>query len=202
MKFFSGGSVVRLQQSKSNSSWHTFFVWFLSKELCALFITFSIHSNRLKQAQRPFCVVVGVFFFWFLKKIQFINNMLCACVFSGFLQAPILDFEKIIIYTSNLKIIRSPSKKAESGVSYHHGRGEGREVSPGRGPRSKGRHRTKSVRKEERCPAPEEEVITFSIHFILVSVLLTFLPPHQPAVPYHMTAISYNLLLMLPDGEA
>ncbi|XP_017347493.1 glutaredoxin domain-containing cysteine-rich protein 2 [Ictalurus punctatus] len=72
-------------------------------------------------------------------------------------KAPILDFEKIIIYTSNLKIIRSPSKKAESGVSYHHGRGEGREVSPGRGPRSKGRHRTKSVRKEERCPAPEEE---------------------------------------------
>ncbi|KAF7697411.1 hypothetical protein HF521_005829 [Silurus meridionalis] len=68
------------------------------------------------------------------------------------------DFEKIIIYTSNLKIIRSPSKKAESvGVNIHRGRGEEREVSPSREFRSKGRHRTKSARKEGRRPAPKEE---------------------------------------------
>ncbi|KAI5620262.1 glutaredoxin domain-containing cysteine-rich protein 2 [Silurus asotus] len=71
---------------------------------------------------------------------------------------PVLDFEKIIIYTSNLKIIRSPSKKAESvGVNIHRGRGEEREVSPGREVKSKGRHRTKSVRKEGRHPAPKQE---------------------------------------------
>ncbi|KAK3555369.1 hypothetical protein QTP86_014962 [Hemibagrus guttatus] len=72
-------------------------------------------------------------------------------------KAPVLDFEKIIIYTSNLKIIRSPSKKAESSVRHRHGQGEGREGSPGRESRSKGRHRTKTVRKEERHPAPKEE---------------------------------------------
>ncbi|KAF5892969.1 glutaredoxin domain-containing cysteine-rich protein 2, partial [Clarias magur] len=72
-------------------------------------------------------------------------------------KAPVLDFEKIIIYTSNLKIVRSPRKKAESGVSYHHSRGERREGSPGRESRSKARHRTKSARKEERRPAPKAE---------------------------------------------
>lgn len=82
-------------------------------------------------------------------------------MFAGFLQAAVLDFEKIIIYTSNLKIIRAPCKKVDGGVRYLHGQGEGREGSPSRESRSKGRHRTKSTRKEERRPAPKEEVILF-----------------------------------------
>ncbi|XP_062868332.1 glutaredoxin domain-containing cysteine-rich protein 2 [Trichomycterus rosablanca] len=69
-------------------------------------------------------------------------------------QAPVLDFGKIIIYTSNLKIIRSPNRKSERGSSRHRSRGEGGEASPGRESRSKERRRSKSGQKERRSPTP------------------------------------------------
>ncbi|XP_037401609.1 glutaredoxin domain-containing cysteine-rich protein 2 [Pygocentrus nattereri] len=73
-------------------------------------------------------------------------------------KAPVLDFGKIIIYTSNLKIIRSPHRKGESGRSHHRSRGEGGEASPGRESRSKGRHKTKGALAEERSPTPKQKV--------------------------------------------
>ncbi|XP_066501280.1 glutaredoxin domain-containing cysteine-rich protein 2 [Hoplias malabaricus] len=74
-------------------------------------------------------------------------------------KAPVLDFGKIIIYTSNLKIIRSPHRKSESGRSHHRSRGEGGDSSPGRESRSKGRHKSKSARAEERSPTPKHKEV-------------------------------------------
>ncbi|XP_072518828.1 glutaredoxin domain-containing cysteine-rich protein 2 [Salminus brasiliensis] len=74
-------------------------------------------------------------------------------------KGPVLDFGKIIIYTSNLKIIRSPHRKGESGKSHHRSRVEGGEASPGRESRSKGRHKTRGSRTEERSPAPRQKEV-------------------------------------------
>ncbi|XP_056095080.1 glutaredoxin domain-containing cysteine-rich protein 2 [Rhinichthys klamathensis goyatoka] len=63
-------------------------------------------------------------------------------------KAPVLDFGKIIIYTSNLKIIRAPQRKGESGRSPHRSQ-DRKESSPGRESRSKGRHRTARSHAEE-----------------------------------------------------
>ncbi|XP_076835881.1 glutaredoxin domain-containing cysteine-rich protein 2 isoform X2 [Brachyhypopomus gauderio] len=73
---------------------------------------------------------------------------------------PVLDFGKIIIYTNNLKIVRCPQRKGESGRSHHRGRAEGGTTSPGRESRSKGRHRARSARKEERSPTPKLKAST------------------------------------------
>ncbi|KAG9265967.1 glutaredoxin domain-containing cysteine-rich protein 2 [Astyanax mexicanus] len=72
-------------------------------------------------------------------------------------KAPVLDFGKIIIYTSNLKIIRSPHRKGESSRSHHRSRREGGEASPGRESRSKGKQKSRSSRSEERSPAPKQK---------------------------------------------
>ncbi|XP_051534320.1 glutaredoxin domain-containing cysteine-rich protein 2-like [Myxocyprinus asiaticus] len=61
---------------------------------------------------------------------------------------PVLDFGKIIIYTSNLKIIRAPHRRGESGRSPNRSR-ERKERSPGRESRSKGKHRTACTLAEE-----------------------------------------------------
>ncbi|KTF90045.1 hypothetical protein cypCar_00034525 [Cyprinus carpio] len=64
------------------------------------------------------------------------------------INAPVLDFGKIVIYTSNLKIIRAPHRRGESGRSPHRSQ-DRKESSPGRESRSKGRHRTARSRAEE-----------------------------------------------------
>uniref|UniRef100_A0A8C1PUZ0 Glutaredoxin and cysteine rich domain containing 2 n=2 Tax=Cyprinus carpio TaxID=7962 RepID=A0A8C1PUZ0_CYPCA len=69
------------------------------------------------------------------------NSLVCGDLPEGGNKAPVLDFGKIIIYTSNLKIIRAPHRRGESGRSPHRSR-DRKESSPGRESRSKGRHRT------------------------------------------------------------
>ncbi|XP_016123159.1 glutaredoxin domain-containing cysteine-rich protein 2-like [Sinocyclocheilus grahami] len=64
------------------------------------------------------------------------------------IRAPVLDFGKIIIYTSNLKIIQAPHRRGEYGRSPHRIR-DRKESSPGRESRSKGRHRSARSRTEE-----------------------------------------------------
>lgn len=76
-----------------------------------------------------------------------------------FLQAPVLDFGKIIIYTSNLKIIRAPQRKRESARSPHRSQ-DRKESSPGRESRSKGRHRTARPHTEEPDVMTEQKVST------------------------------------------
>ncbi|TTC00258.1 Glutaredoxin domain-containing cysteine-rich protein 2 [Bagarius yarrelli] len=73
---------------------------------------------------------------------------------AGLIAQRINIYRTIIIYTSNLKIIRAPGKRAER-EARREGRAERREGSPGQESRSKGRHRMKSSRKEERRPAPK-----------------------------------------------
>uniref|UniRef100_A0A8B9JTF6 Glutaredoxin and cysteine rich domain containing 2 n=1 Tax=Astyanax mexicanus TaxID=7994 RepID=A0A8B9JTF6_ASTMX len=82
-----------------------------------------------------------------------LSVFVCLFVF----KAPVLDFGKIIIYTSNLKIIRSPHRKGESSRSHHRSRREGGEASPGRESRSKGKQKSRSSRSEERSPAPKQK---------------------------------------------
>lgn len=76
-----------------------------------------------------------------------------------FLQGPVLDFGKIIIYTSNLKIIRAPHRRGESRRSPHRSQ-DRKESSPGRESRSKGRHRTTRSHAEEPDVMTEQKVST------------------------------------------
>ncbi|XP_052443730.1 glutaredoxin domain-containing cysteine-rich protein 2-like [Carassius gibelio] len=76
------------------------------------------------------------------------NSLACADLQEGDNKEPVLDFGKIIIYTSNLKIIRAPHRRGESGRSPHRSR-DRKESSPGRESRSKGRHRTARSCAEE-----------------------------------------------------
>ncbi|XP_065143892.1 glutaredoxin domain-containing cysteine-rich protein 2 [Paramisgurnus dabryanus] len=55
-------------------------------------------------------------------------------------KGPVLDFGKIIIYTSNLKIVRAPHRRRECGRSPHRSR-DRKESSPRRTSRSKERNR-------------------------------------------------------------
>ncbi|XP_016392537.1 glutaredoxin domain-containing cysteine-rich protein 2 [Sinocyclocheilus rhinocerous] len=76
------------------------------------------------------------------------SSLACGDLPEGDNEAPVRDFGKIIIYTSNLKIIRAPHRRGESGRSPHRSR-DRKESSPGREPRSKGRHRTARSQAEE-----------------------------------------------------
>ncbi|KAI7795678.1 glutaredoxin domain-containing cysteine-rich protein 2 [Triplophysa rosa] len=72
----------------------------------------------------------------------------CGDLPEGDNKAPVLDFGKIIIYTSNLKIVRAPHRKRESGRSPHRSR-DRKESSPRRTSRSKERNRTACSHAEE-----------------------------------------------------
>ncbi|XP_042620400.1 glutaredoxin domain-containing cysteine-rich protein 2 [Cyprinus carpio] len=65
------------------------------------------------------------------------NSLACGDLPEGDNKAPVLDFGKIVIYTSNLKIIRAPHRRGESGRSPHRSQ-DRKESSPGRESRSKG----------------------------------------------------------------
>ncbi|XP_016307029.1 glutaredoxin domain-containing cysteine-rich protein 2-like [Sinocyclocheilus anshuiensis] len=76
------------------------------------------------------------------------NSLACGDLPEGDNKAPVLDFGKIIIYTSNLKIIQAPHRRGKYGRSPHRSR-DRKESSPGRESRSKGRHRSARSRTEE-----------------------------------------------------
>ncbi|XP_050949307.1 glutaredoxin domain-containing cysteine-rich protein 2 isoform X2 [Labeo rohita] len=83
------------------------------------------------------------------------NSLACGDLPEGDNKAPVLDFGKIIIYTSNLKIVRAPHRRGESGRSPHRSR-DRKESSPGR-KGSKGRHRPARPHAEEPDAMTEEK---------------------------------------------
>lgn len=97
--------------------------------------------------QRNYCSIMVLF------------GIFCLVILCLFLQAPVLDFGKIIIYTSNLKIIRAPQRKRESGRSPHRSQ-DRKESSAGLESRSKGRHRTARSHAEEPDVMTEQKVST------------------------------------------
>lgn len=103
------------------------------------------------------------------------------------LQAPVLDFGKIIIYTSNLKIVRAPHKKRESGRSPHRSR-DRKESSPRRTSRSKDRNRTACSHAEEPDETTAQKISVWRsvdckqfllLFFILLSFFLVLIIVHS-----------------------
>ncbi|XP_056303123.1 glutaredoxin domain-containing cysteine-rich protein 2 [Danio aesculapii] len=84
------------------------------------------------------------------------NSLACGDIPGGDNKAPVLDFGKIIIYTSNLKIIRASHRRGESGKSPHRSR-DRKESSPKRESRSKGRHKATCSQPEEPTTMMEQK---------------------------------------------
>ncbi|XP_051960653.1 glutaredoxin domain-containing cysteine-rich protein 2-like [Xyrauchen texanus] len=86
------------------------------------------------------------------------RTLACEDLPEGDNKDPVLDFGKIIIYTSNLKIIRAPHRRRESGRSPNRSR-DRKEKSPGRESRSKGKHRTACTHTEEPEAIQKQEAV-------------------------------------------
>ncbi|XP_051536163.1 glutaredoxin domain-containing cysteine-rich protein 2-like [Myxocyprinus asiaticus] len=82
------------------------------------------------------------------RGVRACRALACEDLPEGDNKAPVLDFGKIIIYTNNLKIIRAPHRRGESGRCPHCIR-DRKERSPGQKSRSKGKHRTSCTHTEE-----------------------------------------------------
>lgn len=85
-----------------------------------------------------------------------------------------LDFGKIIIYTSNLRIIPAPQRRRESegearGAGQDQG-GGGEEASKGHGHRSRGKHRTKCGHGNKEMTPPKPKVAMVAIISILTGL--------------------------------